>query len=109
MEGSKVQREAEDLTAKLWSLIKAASKSAGLAQLKAKREQLKVVGESIEQLSRNNVPVPDELPRLQKTLTEEIEKVDKEQVVLFFLKEQLSQMLSTLETNVDVKKGPKKE
>ena len=47
--------------------------------------------------------MPDELPRLQEALISEIKKGDKDHVVLFFLKEQLSQMLSTIETNLDVK------
>ncbi|UCD86672.1 MAG: hypothetical protein JSV01_02525 [Desulfobacterales bacterium] len=98
-----MQREAEDLSAKLWSLVNAASKSAGLPQLKAKREQLKVISESIEQLSHKDVAVPDDLPRLKETLTDEIEKADRDQVVLYFLKEQLSQMLAAIENNIDVK------
>ena len=85
---SKLQREAEDLSAKLWSVISGVSKSSGGPQLKAKREQLKVINESIDQLSQRKVPVPDDLPRLKKSLSEEIEKADKDQVILFFLKEQ---------------------
>jgi predicted transcriptional regulator len=100
---SKIQRIAEDLSAKLWSVINSVAKSSGGPHLKAKREQLKVISESIDQLSQRNVPVPDDLPRLKKTLSEEIEKADKDQVILFFLKEQLAQMLATLEGNVDVK------
>jgi len=100
---SKVQREVEDLSAKLWSVIKAVSKSSGVPQLKAKREQLKVISESITQLIQRKVPVPDDLPRLKESLSEEIEKADKDQVILFFLKEQLSQMLATLEGNVDAR------
>jgi predicted transcriptional regulator len=98
-----MQREAEDLSAKLWNIVKAASTSAALPQLKAKREQLKVVSESIEELSSKDVPVPDDLPRLKETLTDEIEKADRDQVVLYFLKEQLSQMLAAIENNIDVK------
>ncbi len=100
---SKVQREVEDLAAKLWSVINAVSKSSGVPQLRAKREQLKVISESIVQLSQRKVPVPDDLPRLKESLSGEIEKADKDQVILFFLKEQLSQMLATLEGNVDAK------
>lgn len=103
-----MKREAEDLSEKLWNLINAVSNSAGQPQLRAKREQLKVISDSIEQLSGRNVPVPDELPRLKETLTDEIEKVDKDQVVLYFLKEQLSEMLATIETHVDVKDSASK-
>ncbi len=104
-----MKREAEDLSSKLWSLINAVSKSAGLPQIKAKREQVRVISESIEQLTRGNVPVPDDLPRLKKTLTEEIQKAEGDQVVLFFLKEQLSQMLAAIDKNVDVKNIRTKE
>lgn len=100
---TKIKRAAEDLSARLWSIINGVSKASGGPQLKAKREQLKVINESIDQLSQKNVPVPEDLPRLQKTLSEEIEKADKDQVILFFLKEQLSQMLATLEGNVEAK------
>jgi predicted transcriptional regulator len=100
---SKIQREAEDLAQKLWRVVSAVSKSSGGPQLKAKREQLKVINESIDQLSQRQVPVPDDLPRLKKSLAEEIEKADKDQVILFFLKEQLSQMLAALEGNIDTK------
>jgi predicted transcriptional regulator len=103
-----MKREAEDLSAKLWNLINAVSNSAGLPQLRTKREQLKVISDSIEELSSRNVPVPDDLPRLEETLTDEIEKADKDQVVLYFLKEQLSQMLAAIETNVDVKHSASK-
>jgi hypothetical protein len=96
---AKVRKEAEDLTAKLWNLVNAVSENGGVPLLKAKREQLKAVSESIEQLSRKNVPVPDDLHGLKKSLTDEIEKVVSDQVVLYFLKEQLSQILDTIENN----------
>jgi hypothetical protein len=104
-----VKREAEDLSSKLWSLINAVSKSASLPEVKAKRQQLKVITQSIEQLTLGNVPVPDDLPRLKKTLTDETEKAEGDQVVLFFLKEQLSQMLAAIDKNVDVKNIRTKE
>ncbi len=104
-----MKREAEDLSSKLWSLINAVSKSAGLPQIKAKREQVRVISESIEQLTRGNVPVPDDLPRLKKTLTDETEKAEGDQVVLYFLKEQLAQMLAAIDKNVDVKNMRTKE
>jgi hypothetical protein len=96
---AKVRKEAEDLTAKLWNLVNAVSENGGVPLLKAKREQLKAISESIEQLSRKNVPVPDDLHGLKKSLTDEIEKVVSDQVVLYFLKEQLSQILDTIENN----------
>jgi hypothetical protein len=42
-------------------------------------------------------------------LTEEIQKAEGDQVVLFFLKEQLSQMLAAIDKNVDVKNMRTKE
>ena len=94
-----MRKEAEDLTAKLWNLVNAVSENGGVPLLKAKREQLKAITDSIEQLSRKNVPVPDDLHGLKKSLTDEIEKVVSDQVVLYFLKEQLSQILDTIENN----------
>lgn len=94
-----MRREAEDLTARLWNLVNAVSKNGGLPTLKAKREQLKAVSESIEQLGRKNVPVPEGLFGLKQSLTEEIEKGVSNQVVLYFLKEQLSRILERIEKN----------
>jgi len=91
--------EAEDLTAKLRNLVDAVSKNAGLPRLKTKREQLKAISETIEQMGHKNVPVPDDLNEVKKSLTDEIEKGVRDQVVLYFLKEQLSQILATIENN----------
>jgi predicted transcriptional regulator len=91
--------EAEDLTAKLRNLVDAVSKNAGLPRLKTKREQLKAISETIEQMGHKNVPVPDDLHEVKKSLTDEIEKGVRDQVVLYFLKEQLSQILATIENN----------
>jgi predicted transcriptional regulator len=98
-----VKREAEDLTAKLWSLVNKVCRSAGPPHLKTKREQLKVIKESIEQLSQKNIPVPDDLPKLKEALSEEIQNADRDQVILDFLREQLSQMLATINAHLDTK------
>lgn len=98
-----MKRQAEDLSAKLWSLVNTVSRSAGPPHLKTKREQLKVVKESIEQLSQKNVPVPDDLPKLKEALSAEIEHADRDQVILDFLREQLSQMLATINAHLDLK------
>ena len=99
-----MQREAEDIAKSLWNVINTVSKSSGLQDLKAKREQLKVINESIEQLSKKNVSVPENLQRLNKTLTDEVENSDKDHVVLFFLREQLSQMLAKIESHMGLMK-----
>jgi hypothetical protein len=95
-----VKREAEELITKLRTIISTVSKSAGLAQLKTKREQLKVINESIQQCAHRKLPVPDDLPRLKKSLIDEIEKAEKDHLVLYFLKDQLSQMLAAIEGNL---------
>jgi hypothetical protein len=95
-----VKREAEELITKLRNIISTVSKSAGQPQLKTKREQLKVINESIQQCAQRKLPVPDDLPRLKKSLIDEIEKGEKDHLVLYFLKEQLSQMLAAIEGNV---------
>jgi hypothetical protein len=46
-----VRKEAENLTAKLWNLVNAVSENGGVPLLRAKREQLKAISESIEQSS----------------------------------------------------------
>ena len=68
-----MKREAEELITKLRNLIIAATKSAGQPELKTKREQLKVINESIQQFTDRKVPVPEDLPKLRKNLIEEIE------------------------------------
>ena len=98
-----MQREAEDLAKSLWNIINSVSGSLKLPDLKAKREQLKVINESIQQLSQRNVPVPEEFQKLNETLTSEVEQSDKDHVVLFFLREQLSQMLAKIESHVGIK------
>jgi len=85
------------------NVVNTVVKSPAQPELKAKREQLKVVNESVQQLSQKGVPVPEDLEKLKKTLTEEVEKADKEQVVLFFLREQLSQMLAKIEAHTGLK------
>jgi hypothetical protein len=94
-----VRREAEDLTAKLKNLVNEVAKNAGLPLLKTKRKQLKAINETIEQLGHENVPVPDDLYGLKQSLADEIEKAVGDQVVLYFLKEELSQILATIENN----------
>ena len=98
-----MQREVEDLSKSLWNVVNTVVKSPAQPDLKAKREQLKVVNESVQQLSQKGVPVPEDLEKLKKTLTEEVKKADKEQVVLFFLREQLSQMLAKIEVHTGLK------
>lgn len=98
-----MQREVEDLSKSLWNVVNTVVKSPSQPELKAKREQLKVVIESVQQLSERSVPVPEDLERLKKTLTGEVEKADKDQVVLFFLREQLSQMLAKIEAHAGLK------
>lgn len=94
-----MRREAEDLTAKLKDLVNAISKNAGLPLLKTKRRQLKAINETIEQLGHENVPVPDDLYGLKQNLADDIEKAVGDQVVLYFLKEELSQILATIDNN----------
>jgi len=95
-----MQREAEDLARSLWNVINTVVKSMEQPHLKAKREQVKVINESIGQLTDKNVPVPEDLNILKNNLIDEVEKADKDQLVLFFLREQLSQMLAKIEAQV---------
>ena len=95
-----MKREAEELITKLRNLIIAATKSTGQPELKTKREQLKVINESIQQFTDRKVPVPEDLPKLRKSLINEIETGEKDHLVLYFLKEQLTQMLAAIEGSV---------
>ena len=101
-----MKREAEELITKLRNIIIAASKSEGQPELRTKREQLKVINESIQQCTDRKLPVPNDLPKLKKSLIDEIEKGEKDHLVLYFLKEQLSQILAAIDSIV-VPKEPK--
>lgn len=101
-----MKREAEELITKLRNIIITVSKSAGQPELRTKREQLKVINESIQQCTDRKVPVPDDLPKLRKSLIDAIEKGEKDHLVLYFLKEQLSLMLAAIE-GIVVPKEPK--
>ena len=100
-----MQREAEDLAKSLWNVINTVIKSKEQPHLKAKREQVKVNNDSIQQLTQKNVPVPKDLDTLKNSLASEVEKADKDQLVLFFLREQLSQMLTKIEAQVGLKQA----
>jgi hypothetical protein len=104
-----MKREAEDLTKSLWNLINTVVKSMEQPQLKAKREQVKVINESIQQLTNKNVPVPEDLHTIKNTLAAEVEKADKDQLILFFLREQLSQMSAKVEAHIGLKKPNREE
>lgn len=101
-----MKREAEELITKLRNIIITVSKSADQPELRTKREQLKVINESIQQCTDRKLPVPDDLPKLRKSLIDGIEKGEKDHLVLYFLKEQLSQMLAAIE-GIVVPKEPK--
>ena len=96
MEINKAKDQAENLVVKLRELVNTLRQSAPLPERGAKREQLKAIGDSVQQLQDKNVPVPEDLRRLQSSLKTELEKAEKHQVVLYFLKEQLSQILAEI-------------
>ena len=96
-----MRSEAEDLITRLWDLIKTLAKNPGLPQLRTRREQFKAISEAIEQLRGKNVPVPDDLHGLKKGLTDEIEKAVGDEVILKFVKDQLSEMSKEIDKNID--------
>jgi hypothetical protein len=100
---AEMRSEAENLTAKLKNLVRVVSKDTGLPLLKTKRKQLKAINETINKLRHENVPVPDGLFMLGQSLADDIEKAVGDQVVLHFLKEELSQILATIENNDESK------
>ena len=104
MEIGKAKEQAEDLVVRLRELVSTIRQSAPLPARETKREQLKAIGNSIQQLEHKNIPVPEDLRRLKTNLESEIEKAEKHQVVLYFLREQLSQILA--EIGPAARKGP---
>ena len=96
MDIGKAKQEAEDLVVRLREVVSTLRHVAPLPARETKREQLKAVSNSIRQLEQKNIPVPDDLQKLSGKLENELEKAEKHQVVLFFLREQLSQVLAEI-------------
>jgi hypothetical protein len=97
------QREVEDVAQQFWKQIKAACNSEGLSDLRTKREQLEILNTSIKQFEVKNVPAPEDLAKLQKSLTDDLKNAEDGLRVLSFLREQLTQMMATIDSYV----GPK--
>jgi len=104
MELTKAKEKAEDLVVQLRELIGLMRKSFPTAERETQKEQLKVIGTSIEHLEKKNVPVPEDLRRLQSKLDAEIQEGEKHQALLLFLREQLSKLLAEIGTTP--RKGP---
>jgi chromosome segregation ATPase len=98
MDIGKAKQEAEDLVVRLREVVSTLRQAAPIPARETKREQLKAVSDSIRQLEHKHVPVPDDLQRLKGKLESAIDKVEKHQVVLYFLREQLSQVLAEIGT-----------
>lgn len=103
MEISKAKTKAEELVVRLRELVGVLRDSGPTPQWEARREQLRAIGNSIQQLEQKNVPVPEDLRKLKNKLEGGIQNVEKQQVILFFLKEQLSQILD--EVGAAMQKG----
>jgi len=103
MDISKAKGKAEELVVKLRELVGALRDSGPTPEWEAQKEQLKVIGNSIQHLEQKHVPVPEDLLKLKNRLESEMRDAEKNQVLLFFLKEQLSQILD--EVGGAVRKG----
>jgi hypothetical protein len=103
MEISKAKTKAEELVVRLRELVGVLRDSGPTPQWEAQREQLRAIGNSIQQLEQKDVPVPEDLRKLKNKLEGGIRNAEKQQVILFFLKEQLSQILD--EVGAAVQKG----
>jgi len=99
MDISKAKQEAEDLVVRLREVVGTLRQAAPTPARETRREQLKAVSDSIRQLERKHVAVPDDLQRLKGKLDTELDKAEKHQVVLYFLREQLSQVLAEIGTS----------
>jgi hypothetical protein len=98
MELTKAKEKAEDLVVQLRELVGLMRKSFPTAERETQKEQLKVIGTSIQHLEKKNVSVPEDLRRLQSKLEIEIQEGEKYQVLFLFLREQLSRLLSEIGT-----------
>ena len=96
MDISKAKGKAEELVVKLRELVGALRDSGPTPEWETQKEQLKVIGNSIQHLEQKQVPVPEDLLSLKNRLESEMQDAEKNQVLLFFLKEQLSQILDEL-------------
>jgi hypothetical protein len=105
MEITKAKEQAEDLVVRLRELVSVLCRSMPTAEREAQREQLRIIGESITHLEKKSVPVPEELEKLKGKLETQIQASEKHQVVLYFVKDQLSEILA--EIGQTVQKGPK--
>lgn len=92
MDLNKAKEQAEDLLLKLRELIATLRKEATVPEREAKREQLRVITGSVQQLEDKDIPIPEDLARLKANLEEEMDKVEKNKVVIYFLREQLTQI-----------------
>lgn len=96
MELNKAKEHAEDLIVQLRELIGALRKSIPLQDQNAQKEQIKVIEDSIQHLERKSVPVPTDLLKLKKKLEAEIHAAEKYQVLIYFMKDQLMQVIKEI-------------
>lgn len=96
MDISKAKGRAEELVVKLRELVGALRDSGASLEWEAQKEQIKAIGNSIQLLEQKHVPVPEDLLKLKNRLEREMRDAEKNQVLLFFLKEQLSQILDEI-------------
>jgi len=100
MEISKAKERAENLVLKLRELVGVLRQFAPTPEREARKEQLKVVGNSIQHLESKGVAVPEDLRKLKNKLEAEIQGAEKNQVVLYFLRDELSQVLAEIGNTV---------
>ena len=105
MEINKAKEQAEDLIVRLRELTSTLCRAMPTVEREAQREQLKVIGDSIMHLEHKDVSVPEDLRKLKSKLENEIQEGEKYQMLLYFVREQLSQILA--EIGDTVRKSPK--
>lgn len=103
MDIGKAKVRAEELVVKLRELVGLLRDSDPTPEWEAQKEQLKAIGNSIQHLEQKNVSIPEDLLKLKNRLENQMRDTEKNQVLLFFLKEQLSQILN--EVGGAVRKG----
>jgi hypothetical protein len=96
MEMNKTKEKAEDLVLKLRELVGKLRQCVPAGDRDAQRQQLKVIGDSVLQMEQKKIPVPEDLRKLKSRLEGEFRDAEKYQVILYFLREQLSEVLAEI-------------
>lgn len=100
-----MREQAEELLNRLDELVMNLKGIASSADLTEKREQLRVVSQSIQQLESRSIPVPDTLRHLKMDLVSELGVADEAEEILVFLRGALAEVMQTLSSKPTSARG----